>query len=139
MAKYEEVSEQNEDIFKGLISEADLERYINVKILADNRQKTVYNVVKANALLKHMTAEDVIIIINETIFDKLEDNQKLIVADEAIAYIGFDFEKDRLIISKPDLTTFKGIIRKYSFPIYERLEETIKSLYEAENNPEANA
>lgn len=139
MAKYEEVSEQNEDIFKALISEADLERYINVKILADNRQKTVYNVVKANALLKHMTAEDVIIIINETIFDKLEDNQKSIVADEAIAYIGFDFEKDRLIISKPDLTTFKGIIRKYSFPIYERLEETIKSLYEAENNPEANA
>lgn len=134
MAKYEEVSEQNEDIFKALISEADLERYINVKILADNRQKTVYNVVKANALLKHMTAEDVIIIINETIFDKLEDNQKSIVADEAIAYIGFDFEKDRLIISKPDIMVHSGILRKYGSEIYLILKENIKLLYSQKND-----
>lgn len=138
MSKYSEVNETNEIIFADQVADADLERVVNVKVLGDNRQKDIFKVVKANPIVKHMTNEDVIIIVNETIFDGLETDQKRLVADEAVTYIGYDFEKDKLTISKPDLTTFKGIIRKYSFETYERLNESITSLYDAKKNAEAN-
>jgi hypothetical protein len=137
MAKYTEVSEFNADIFQTQVEEADLHRYLNVKVLADDRQKTIFKVIKANPLVKHMTNEDVIIIINEKIFDGLEDNQKRLVADEAVTYFSFDSEKDRLVMHQPDLTTFRGVIRKYTFEVYEALVESIQSLYDAKNNDEA--
>lgn len=137
MAKYEEVSEMNADIFKEIVSEVDLERVVNVIVLADNRQKEIGKVTKANPLVKFMTNEDVIIIINEKIYDGLEDEQKRLVADELVTWIGYDFEKDKVNIVKPDINVHTGVLRKYTFPIYERLQETIKSLYDAKNNQEA--
>ena len=41
MAKYSEVSAFNADIFADQVAEADLERVLNVKVLADNRQKDI--------------------------------------------------------------------------------------------------
>ena len=136
MSKYTEVNETNEIIFADQVVAVDLERVVNVKVLADNRQKDIFKIIKANPIVKHMTNEDVIIIINEIIFDDLEIGQKRLVADEAVTYIGYDFEKDKLTISKPDLITFQGIIRKYTFEVYERLNESIISLYEAKKNEE---
>ena len=138
MAKYEEVEQKNEDIFLDFIAEAKLEHLIQIKVLADNSQKKVCEIKKVSPLMKFMTNEDVVIIINEDIYNGLEDNQKRLVADEYTTQISFDYEKDRVIITKPTLTTFPSIMDKYTFPIYIRVDETIKALYEAKNNPEAN-
>jgi len=137
MAKYSEVSEQNENIFADIVAEADLERVINVKVLSDNRQKEIGKVIKANPLIKHMTNEDVVIIVNEKIFDGLADNHKRLVADQLVTWIGYDFEHDKLNICKPDVVTFSGILRKYTFEIFSQVSEAIKLLYEAKNQDEA--
>lgn len=137
MSKYTEVNETNEIIFADQVAAVDLERVVNVKVLSDNRQKDIFKVIKANPIVKHLVNEDVIIIINEIIFDNLEANQKRLVADEAVTYISYDFEKDKLTISKPDLVTFQGIIRKYTFEAYEKLNESIVSLYDAKKNEES--
>jgi len=136
MAKYEEVSGENQNLFADAVADADLERLLNVKVLSDNGQKEIGKVQKANPLVKYLTSEDVIIIINEDIFDGLEDNQKRLVVDELVTQLGYDREKDKLIISKPDINTFGSILRKYSFPIYETLHESIKSLYDAKKGAE---
>jgi len=139
MAKYSEVSEENANIFAEMVAEADLERLINVKILADNRQKEIGKVIKANALIQHMTNEDVIIIINEDIFDRLEDNHKRLIADQLVTWIGYDRENDKLFICKPDVVTFSGILRKYGFEIYSQVNELIRLLYDADKqNKEEN-
>lgn len=130
MAKYSEVGEFNVNIFADQVAEADLERVLNVKVLADDRQKKIFKVIKANPLVKHMTGEDVIVVINEKIFNGLEDNQKRLVADEAITYIGFDFEKDKIHISNPDINVHTGILRKYGNDIYIGLQEQIKLIYD---------
>jgi len=137
MAKYSAVFDENEDIFKEIIGSADLERLINVKVLANNTQKEIGKVMKTNDLVRFMTKQDVVIIINETIFDQLEDNQKRLIADELITWISYNSETDKVVITKPDITTFGSILRKYTFEVYERLHETIKSLYDAKKNDEA--
>lgn len=133
MAKYLEILPENQAVFTTTINGASLQS-VNIKILANNAQKDIGKVVKANDLLKHMTEEDVIIIINEKIFDQLEPQQKIIVADELIAGIHQNPETDKVTLNKQDLNTYKGVIRKYTFPIYERLHETIKSLFDIEKN-----
>jgi hypothetical protein len=134
MAKYSEVDDANLNVFTEIIGNTNLDRNVYIKILANNAQKEIGKVVKANDLVKHMTNEDVIIIINEKIFDQLEEQQKLIVADDLIAGIHYNDETDRVTINKPDMNVYKGVIKKYTFPIYERLHETIISLFEQDKN-----
>lgn len=134
MAKFLEILPSNEKIFDEVIRATDLERNVNIKILANNTQKEIYKIIKANDLVKHMTSEDIIIVINEKIFDQLEEQQKLIVADDAIAGIHCNLETGKVVVNKPEMNIHPGVVRKYTFPIYERVHETIKSLFEKEKN-----
>jgi hypothetical protein len=66
----------------------------------------------------------------------LTDEQRTIVAEESLSSIHFDSEKDRIIISKPDVVTFSGILAKHSFDKWNVLRESITTLYNAEKQEE---
>jgi hypothetical protein len=66
----------------------------------------------------------------------LTEEQQTIVAEEAIAAISYDFEKDKVSIATPDFQTYGLIIRKYGFETMETLRETIKALYDQNSNSE---
>jgi hypothetical protein len=84
-----------------------------------------------------MTNNDVVIVVNETIFDRLETSQQHMVAEEATAGIHYDLEKEKLIITKGDITTFSGLLRKHGYEKYEALRESIKTLYDADKEEKA--
>jgi len=132
MAKYEEPFADTQEIFDGVIANAELDRYINIKLLSDNKSKTISKVVKANPLLKFETKNDLYIFVNEQIFEQLEDWQKVIVAEEAVAGVYYDTEKDKLEIKKGDIETFSGLLSKYGYDRYEVVRESIKTLYNVE-------
>ena len=129
MAKFEEVFEDTQELFTKFVDKIDNLREVNIKILANNRLKEIGKVVKANDLLKHLTSEDIIILLNETIFEQLSDEQKEMVIDELIAQVYFDDEKDKITIIKPDVNTFSLLLRKYGYDKYETLHESIKALF----------
>jgi len=139
MARYEEPFDDTKEIFENVISNADLSRFINFKLLINNKQKEIYKPIKANDLVKHMTNNDVVIIINERIFEQLTDEQKVMVAEESIAGVHFDAEKDKINFTKGDIQTYSGILRKYGYDKYEVLHESIKTLYNVEREEEAEA
>lgn len=132
MAKFDEVFEDTQALFSTLIANADLERFINVKVLANNKAKEIGKVVKANDLVKHMTNEDVVIILNEKIFEQLTEEQKNMVAEELLASLSYDDEKGKLVISKPDVSSYSLLLRKYTYAKYEVLLESIKTLFSME-------
>ena len=132
MAKYEEPFDDTQEIFDGVIANAELDRYVNIKLLSDNKSKTITKVVKANPLLKFETKNDLYIFVNEQIFEQLEDWQKVIVAEEALAGVYFDTEKDKLEIKKGDVETFSVLLSKYGYDRYEVVRESIKTLYQVE-------
>ncbi len=53
MAKYEEPFEDTQSIFNGVIQLAELDRMINIKLLTDNKSKTITKLKKADELLKY--------------------------------------------------------------------------------------
>lgn len=137
MAKFQEVFKDTQDLFNKLIDKAGFENYgIHIKVLANNRLKEIGKLVKANDLIKHMTSEDVIVLLNETIFEKLTPEQKTMVAEELLAPISFDTENDKIVIGKPDVKTYSGLLRKYTYAKYEVLLESIKTLFQAEKDKE---
>lgn len=136
MAKFEEPFEDTQNLFNQVIDAAGLSNYINITVLADNKAKEIFKVVKANDLLKFRTGDDVVIVLNEKIFDQLIPAQQRIVAEEALASIGYDTENDKLVISKPDFIAHSGILQKHTYPVIEVVRESIKTLYQAESQEE---
>jgi hypothetical protein len=137
MAKFEAPFEDVEEIFSEKIKARELDRYINIAIVVNNKAKEVFKVVKANDLFKHRTGDDVIIILNQNIFDKLEEVQKHIVVEDALACIHYDTEKDKLIMTKPDVIAYSGILSKFTFETWNVVRESIKTLYNAEKGEDA--
>lgn len=136
MAKYEEPFPDTQNNFSKFITEADLERFVNIKILTVNTLKEIGKVVKANDLVAHMTGEDVIILLNESVYEHLTDIQKEIVIKDLLARINFDAEKDKLSIVVPDFQGFSLILDKYQYPVVKALDTTIKTIFQAQKEEE---
>lgn len=132
MAKYETPFEDTQALFNKVIDATGLQNYINITVLSNNKAKKVFDVTKANELLKYRSGDDVIIVLNEKIYDQLTDDQKTIIAEQAITYLSYDTENDKLVITKPDFIEHTGVLQKYGFEVIEVLRESVKSLYEAE-------
>lgn len=136
MANYAEVFDSTQKIFDEIIKKADLERVMSVKILTNNRAKEIGKVVKANDLLNYLAKEDVIIVINEEIFEKLDADQKIMVADDLVTAISFNFENDSITITKPDIHCHSGILKKYGMDNVIKTQELIKLIFSQREDKE---
>ena len=139
MAKYEEPHDGTQTLYNQAIDNADLDNYLNITVLTNDKAKEIFKVVKANDLLKHRTKDDIIIVINEKILDGLTPEQRVIVVEESLASIHFDKDNNKLIINKPDVVTYSGLLSKYTFATWNALRESIKTLYHAEQQAEDEA
>lgn len=128
MAKLEYPHEDIRDAFKEVIGESMLDNYLNITVIADNSVKTVTKVIKCSPTEKLKTGDDVNIMVNELIFEQLPADLQRMVIDEALAGISFDTENDKLIIKRPDVITFTGMFKKYSYEEWLVLKESIKTL-----------
>lgn len=135
MAKFEEPHSGTLDIFQNQLNKSFLgESGIKIKILVNNKQKKMLIAKKADDTLKHETGNDVYVYVNETIFDALYNANNefpFIAVDELLASISFS---DVAKIETPDITTYKGVLKKYSYDKYEVMIESIKTLFDVEKD-----
>lgn len=134
MAKFDEPFEDTQALYDEKIKAVGLDQFINITVVVNNTAKELFKVNKANDLLKYRTGDDVLIVLNEKIFEQLTDAQKHIVVEDSLASIHFDTEKDRLIITKPDVIAYSGILSKFTFETWNVVRKSIKTLYAAEKS-----
>tara|TARA_R110000803_G_scaffold74903_4_gene139082 strand:+ start:10815 stop:11246 length:432 start_codon:yes stop_codon:yes gene_type:complete len=137
MAEFYEPHEDTLSIFNGVITNKELDRVVSIAIRGNNKQKEIYSIQKSGELMKNETNKEIFIVVNEVIFEKLEEIHQVLVAEEAITAIVFDAEKDKLSVKKGDVGitkrgAFSGILQKFTPEMYEVVQESIKSLYEVE-------
>jgi len=107
MAKFEEVFEDTLELFNKHIENSSIPRAVKIKILSNESIKKGFgNVSKTQEFVKFMTDYDIIIQINEPIFDQLEDKQK--------EYVVKDF----------------GVLNSYDIETYLSIKESIVTLLE---------
>ena len=129
MAKFEEPYDSTKQVFTTLIDFTELGRVLNFDIVTNNSLKEVFKVMKTNDYEKHRTSVDVKIFINEEVFEMLDDVQQAIVAEEALAYVEYNFEKETWKINKPDVMGHSGVISKFGDKLYLETLEIIKSAF----------
>ena len=92
MAKFQEVYEETKEVFNKHINNSGIPGFVNIKILSNEGLKDCFGqVTKAQDIVKFMTDYDVIIQINEPIFDQLEPNQQDYVVKDLLAQIVYIF------------------------------------------------
>lgn len=129
MAKYREPFNDVEEVFQQALSDAGLEQVVKMTVVVNDSMKEIGKIRKTPDLLKFFSGADVLLELNEEIFEKLEDGQKRIVADDFLSRVYFDSEKDKVVINKPDVVTSTGIIDKYGADEVLRLTRTIKDIH----------
>ena len=131
MAKFEEVYEDTLTLFQKHIDQTSIPRMVKIKILSNDAIKKEFGKVsKTNDIVKFMTDYDVVIQVNEPIFDQLDDKQKEYVVRDLLAQIVYDMEKDKISIVSHDITTFSGVLRNYDIDTYLSIKESIITLLE---------
>ena len=131
MAKFEEVFEDTLELFNKHIENSSIPRAVRIKILSNESIKKGFgNVSKTQEFVKFMTDYDVIIQINEPIFDQLGDNQKEYVVKDLLGKVFYDGDKDKVSILPHDITTFSGVLRSYDIETYLTIKESIVTLLE---------
>ena len=131
MAKFEEVYEDTLSLFNKHIGESSIPSFLKVKILSNEGLKDLPGKVsKSQDIVKFMTNYDIIIQINEPIFDQLSDTQKDYIIKDLLAQVHYDMEKDKINILKPDVTTFSGVLREFDIDTYLGIRDSITSLLE---------
>jgi len=117
-----------QEVFDSVLVTTNLDNFITFDILSDNTlKKEGYKVQKSNDVLKFYSDADVIILVNENVFDKLDAEAKELLFVEALAGVSYDSEKDKLTVAQPDFTSHSGVIAKYGFDAVYRMKELIKS------------
>jgi hypothetical protein len=131
MAKFEEVYEDTLTLFQKHIDQTSIPRMVKIKILSNDAIKKEFGKVsKTNDIVKFMTDYDVVIQVNEPIFDQLDEKQKEYVVRDLLAQIVYDMEKDKISIVSHDITTFSGVLRNFDIDTYLSIKESIITLLE---------
>lgn len=130
MSKFVEVSQETQDVFNRVLEATSIPQWVDFKLLANNSQNELYVVKKLSELFEVLTdGLSIVVILNEEIFDSLEDDQKLLVFEEALTGVVVNPDNDKISIEKYDFSTYSGMLDKYGDDKMIRLKETIITLF----------
>lgn len=122
MAKYsKDLSEDLKQLVEEAVAKTNLESIgVRVEPIRLNKSKGVFGeVIKGNDLLKLFTNGDdvVAIALFEDVFDRLEISMQKLLIESLVSQISYDLEKDKLVITKPELNIPRGMYQNYGTEI----------------------
>lgn len=105
MAKYFELGEANTQLFEEIWKQTGLSAHMNFKLFGVRTSKQLIKVSRANSLAEELgnCPESIVCEVYEGAFDFLSDENKRLLATDALALVGYDFEKDRIKVEKPQI------------------------------------
>jgi hypothetical protein len=141
MAKYSrELDESLEKKVKELASAAGLrEMGITIEPIALNSKKSYGEVIKANELVTLFTGDSdmVCVAINEELFENLDDQSQTVLIESLLSQISYDNEKEKIVITKPELNVGLGMYHKYKEVAVQKLELAYYTLQQMEEKKKA--
>lgn len=136
MAKYVDVTNETQKTFDEVLENTSIPHWIEFTLKSYSKLKEIYQIKKLNDLVEDLTEGlNFVIIINEDIFEQLDNNHQKIIFDEALAGVSIS-EQDAVSYQKPNFTTYRGVLEKYGHEEIITIKESIKSLFDAKKQQE---
>ena len=135
MAEYRQVADEVEKLFCEVWDNTAIPHWVEFKIMADDKLKKVVDVRKQNELVEYLTeGTHIAVLINEDIFDGLEEEYQKKAIEEEIARI--TVVENKIKVQQYDFTTNSDFLEKYGADDVILLHLQIISLYEQKKEKE---
>lgn len=126
--QYCELDQEIIDFFKKIEQEFVFAMDFKYTFIANNKQKKLLTIKKIADDYAVLLNSEILIAVNDVLFDKLDDEIRTILFEQEIDKIIPNLEKGTFNISQPTLKTSTGIIKKHSYEQVERANETERLL-----------
>jgi len=127
MLKTDQYYELDDDIiefFKKIESEFVFAMNFDYVFQSNNKQKKLITIKKIADNYAVLLNSDMIVTVNDALFNKLDEEIKTILFEQEIDKIIPNLEKGTFAIVQPTLKTSMGIIKKHTYEKVERANET---------------
>ena len=127
MAKLFKLSEETQNLIDNVASEFGLVNYMNIKCFGIKKQKQVIKVKKASPTEEGMgnSTDCVILVVAEEILESLSEEQQDILVRDALSQIFYDDEKDKIIVTQPEVCITLGGWQKWGEKLINAQETAI--------------
>lgn len=115
MAKFFELTNENQDLFNEAWSENGMYNFIDLKLVGVTKSKEVIKVQKTNPQAEYLgkCPDSVICTVYEAAFDRLDEKTKKLLVEDALAQVSYDSEKDKINVGCPQIVVTIGGRAKY--------------------------
>lgn len=139
MAKFFELTEENQKLIDRLFEESGLNNYVNLILLGTTKAKEVIKVAKTNPIAEKLgnCPDSVVCIVYEDAFDRLDDNAKRLITEDVLSTISYDFDKDKIVVGCPCITITQHGRAKYGENLINAVESGLFAIQQLEEERKA--
>lgn len=139
MTKFFELSEENINLVDTLFQATGLHNYMDMKAMGISKAKTLIKVQKNNPVTEYIAkvADSINIQIYEEAFDRLDENTKKMLLEDAFAHVAYDSEKDKIIVGAPEIVVTLGGREKYGNALVDAAEAGVMAIQQVEDEKRA--
>lgn len=105
MAKFFELTDENQTLVNDVFQDTGMHNYMNLKMVGVSKAKELIKVSKANPLAEYVgkCPDTIVCAIYEDAFDRLDEKTKRLLLIDAFGVVFFDDEKDKISIGAPQI------------------------------------
>lgn len=127
MAKLSIASDETIALINDTLKASTLGNSVEVKVLSVKKQRQVIKVKKSSPTEEVLgkCPESIIMIVCENVFDRLDDSQRRLIVEDAISTISIDYDKDKIVVTQPQIQCTVGGRQKYGSALLDALETAV--------------
>ena len=146
MAKFFELSEENTNLVDTVFQETGLHNYMEMRVFGVTKSKELIKIQKNNPVTEYLAnvPDSISVQIYEDAFDRLDEENKLLLLRDKFGGVSYDTEKEKINIGTPQICVSVSGRRAYGDAIInaaemgvmmiEQIEEEKKQLKEAKKD-----
>jgi hypothetical protein len=131
--QYYELDKDIIDFFNNLEREFGFAMSIKYIFQTNCKQKSLIKITKLPDNYSILLNADILVTINDTYFNKFDDEIRTILFEQEIDKIQPNLDKGTIKLIQPNLKTSIGIIKRHTYESVERANETERLLSESKN------
>lgn len=118
--RYTETSEDVKEKFLEIYRKQEVFSGVRFCFACDVKQKKLITLSKITDKYKFFMESDIMVIINEALYEKFQDLDIKVLFEQEISTITFKGDEGKISFTKPDVVTFSGILQKYGIEVVTR-------------------
>ena len=134
MAKLGAVSDDTRNLVDEILGKSGLANFVNAEVMSISKQKQIVTVKRANATTEYLAnkPDSICIYVYEEAFDRLDDNARFLIMEDALNTVYYDTEKDKIVITPQQISVTIGGRAKYGEPLINAVEAGVHAIAQIE-------